>query len=67
MKYQQKTYGKGFALKVTPEDRSVDLMHYLTVGSLLGGRSLEGVTWEKVDINKTSASRLADAMRVNND
>lgn len=41
-----KTYSTGFAIKVTPEDRATDVMHHLTTGGLLGGRSLDGVTWE---------------------
>ena len=48
MTAETKTYGTGFAVKVTPEDRSVDVLHYLTTGGLLGGRSLDGVIWEEV-------------------
>lgn len=44
--YKHVTYGKAWSMEVTPEDRAVDVLHYLTTGGLLGGRSLEGVTWE---------------------
>lgn len=46
---EHKTYGMGVAIKVTPEDRSADVMHYLITGHLLGDRSLEGVTWEDIE------------------
>ena len=49
MKYETVTYGKGWAIEVTPEDRSVDVMHYLLTGHLLCGRSLEGVSWVELD------------------
>jgi hypothetical protein len=45
-------YGSGFALKVTPEDRSTDVLHYLLTGHLLGGRTLEGVEWEELEVNE---------------
>ena len=48
-KYETETYGTGFILRVTPQDRSADVMHYLITGHLLGSRSLDGVTWEEVD------------------
>lgn len=47
-----KAYKCGFALKVIPEDRSADVLHYLMTGYLLGGRSLDGVTWEKIESGK---------------
>ena len=31
---------------VKPEDRETDVLHFLMTGQLLGGRSMEGVTWE---------------------
>lgn len=43
---EHKTYGTGFAITVTPPDRADDVLHYLITGTLSGGRSLEGVTWE---------------------
>ncbi len=68
MKYEAKTYSKGFTLKVDPPDRGVDVMHYLQFGTLLGGRSLEGVAWEQADIEDDEfmskrAKSLAQAMR----
>jgi len=48
-KYDAKTYGQGFVLKVDPPDRAGDVIHYLTTGGLMGGRSLDGVTWEQVE------------------
>ena len=68
MKYEAKTYAKGFILKADPEDRTVDVMHYLNFGTLLGGRSLDGVTWDKTDIEddefmQKRAKQLAKAMR----
>lgn len=64
-KYKQVTYGKGFALKVTPKDRGADVMHYLMFGTLLGNRSLEGVEWEEIKTDEPSASTkaLARSMR----
>jgi len=59
--YENVTYGRGYALKVTPEDRSADVMHYLITGGLLGGRSLDGVTWTEV---KAETAALDRAMRV---
>ena len=67
--YRQVTYGKGYAIKVTPEDRAVDVMHYLITGGLLGGRSLGGVTWEEAEdeeyekIQEKRAKMLAASMR----
>jgi hypothetical protein len=63
------TYGKGFALEVTPKDRSADVLHYVLTGNLLGGRSLDGVTWEQVDdsefnrINEKRSKQLLASMR----
>lgn len=48
-RYEIKTYGTGIAVKVTPKDRSEDVLYYLITGQLMGGRSLDGVTWEEVD------------------
>lgn len=50
--YKHVTYGKGFTLEVTPKDRGADVMHYLITGHLLGGRSLDGVTWVETELNK---------------
>lgn len=67
--YNHVVYRKGFAIDVTPEERSADVMHYLITGGLLGGRSLEGVTWEEVDnpaykkACERSARMLAKSMR----
>lgn len=47
--FERVTYGKRLVLKVEPEDRAADVMHYVITGGLLGGRSLEGVTWEEID------------------
>ena len=47
-KYKHVVFSEGFSIKVTPEDRAVDVMHYLLTGGLLGGKSLEGVTYEEV-------------------
>ncbi len=71
MKYEAKIYAKGFTLKVDPSDRGVDVMHYLQFGTLLGGRSLDGVTWEQTDIEDDEfmskrAKSLAKAMRQSN-
>ena len=68
-KYKKTVYGKGWAIKVTPDDRAADVMHYLITGGLLGGRSLDGVTWEEAEdkdylrIKKRSAKMLAHFMR----
>jgi len=58
MKYEQKTYGKGWSITVDPGDRAADVLHYLMFGTLLGGRSLDGVTWEE---NKAPAEALKRA------
>jgi len=66
MEYTHKTYGTGFALKVSPSDRSVDVMHYFFTGTLLGGRSLDGVDWEEVvgkDYDKIQESRSKALIR----
>lgn len=57
MKYNHITYGKGFALEVTPPTRSADVMHYLLTGGLLGGRSLDGVVWKEMSADTTAISR----------
>jgi hypothetical protein len=68
MEYEHKTYSTGWSVKVTPEDRTVDVLHYLTTGGLLGGRSLDGVTWEDAgedygELRKRNAKFLAASMR----
>ena len=58
-------YTQGYSLKVTPSDRSIDVFHHLTTGGLLGGRSLDGVTWEEVndpELNKLHMNR-AEALK----
>ena len=60
--YVHKVYATGFAIKVTPEDRGVDVMHNIITGGLLGGRSLEGVTAEEVE-HSDAAKRSANAFR----
>ncbi len=72
MKYEHKVYSQGYALKVTPEDRSMDVMHFLITGHLLGDRSLEGVEWEEVKgeyptLRKKRAKVLAASMRKTQD
>lgn len=62
-KYEHKTYGTGFVLKVEPEDRAADVSHYLITGHLLGGRSLYGVVWEKVNDSKYATKELSKSMR----
>lgn len=47
--YEIKTYGTGFAVVVDPPERGADVLHYLVTGHLLGGRSLDGVTWKEAD------------------
>ena len=67
MKYEDKTYGKGWSVKVDPGDRCADVLHYLMFGTLLGGRSLDGVTWtdeEPSEAARKSAKRLAASMRM---
>ncbi len=67
--YKQVTYGKGWAIRVTPEDRAADVMHHLITGGLLGGRTLDGVTWEEAEgveyaaLRKRRANMLAASMR----
>jgi len=66
MKYKETVYSEGYALKVVPEDRAIDVLHHLVTGGLLGGRSLDGVTLEEVEpseAQKKGAKRLARAMR----
>ena len=46
---QHVTYGTGFIVKSVPESRAEDVMHFLVTGGLLGGRSLDGVTWEVLE------------------
>jgi len=64
MKYEHKVYAKGFALKVTPSDRAVDVMHAAITGTGtgLGGRSLDGVELEVVD-KPDATTMLQKAMR----
>lgn len=61
-KYESKVYGKGYALKVTPEDRAADVLHYLTTGHLLCDRSLEGVTWEEVELSDEARNKRTAAL-----
>lgn len=61
-KYTHKTYSTGYALKVTPPYRSMDVLHYLTTGHLLGDRSLDGVIWEEIK-NPKATKALARSMR----
>jgi len=63
--YQHVTYGKGFTLRVTPEDRAADVIHFLITGALLGGKSLDGVTWEEVEneVAEKRSIQLAKDMR----
>ena len=66
MKYTHETYGIGFAVRVTPQDRSVDVLHYLQFGTLMGGSSLDGVEWEEVvgeEYNKVQVSRAKALIR----
>lgn len=56
-----KTYSNGCTLKVTPEDRTEDVIHFLITGHLLGGRSLDGVAWEQVE--GSSIKKRAEALR----
>ena len=66
MRYTYKTFGLGFAIRVEPADRGADVLHYLQFGTLLGGRSLDGVEWEEVvgeEYNKIQASRAKALMR----
>jgi len=66
----KRRYGVGFSIKVTPEDRSEDVLHYLITGYLLGDRSLEVVTWEEVEdeeytkLQKKRANQLAKDMEL---
>ena len=46
---EKKVYGSEVMIKVTPVDRSEDVLYFLTTGQLLGGRSLKGVTYEYVE------------------
>lgn len=52
-KYEHVVYGVGFKLKVNPPDRGMDVMHYLITGHLLGGRSLDNVTWVETEHSAT--------------
>jgi hypothetical protein len=69
MKHEQKTYGKGWSITVDPSDRAADVLHYLICGTLLGGRSLDGVTWEEnknkelEEVANNRAKFLAASMR----
>jgi len=63
-KYQHTVYAKGWAIKVNPPERSHEVMHYLMTGGLLGGRSLDGVTWEEVEPDNSAAKALGRAMEI---
>jgi len=65
--YIHKTYAKGFAINVTPGDRCADVLHYLMFGTFLGGRSLEGVTWEEVEQSSKATKALSLSMKQNMD
>jgi hypothetical protein len=60
MRYTHKTYNTGFTLHVTPKDREVDALHYVMFGTLLGGRSLEGVVINEVPVDNRARN---DALR----
>ncbi len=63
-------YGKGWAVKVIPEDRAIDVQHYLLTGHLLGGRSLDGVQITEIvdkeyeEISKRREKALTHSMKV---
>ena len=65
MKYTPAIHRKGFYLRVTPEDRAADVLHYLITDYLLGSQPLEGVTWEHVANTEYEqlAKRRADELR----
>ena len=71
MNYEHKTYGKGRSITVNPGDRAADVLHYLICGTLLGGRSLDGVTWEENKEPKEAANNrvkfLTASMRMTQD
>ncbi len=50
MKHEHKIHTNGFAIEVDPPEMVRDVMHYLVTGGLLCGRSLDGVTWKRVDL-----------------
>ena len=57
---EHKTYSSGFSLDVTPKERGVDALHYVMFGTLLGGRSLEGVVINEVPVDHRARN---DALR----
>lgn len=60
-RYTHKTYNCGIAIEVDPKERAPDVLHYLITGHLLGGRSLDGVTWREIENDEHSA-RLSKAL-----
>ena len=61
-KYTHKTVSQGCALKVTPSDRSMDVLHYLITGYLMGKRSLDDVSWEEIE-NPHATKALSRSMQ----